>query len=244
MERRAEDVRIEIEDVRDDLGEALEAIGDRVAPKKVMTRAKADLSDKVSPPALARRGAGALRRGLYSAVGSDETTRAPSPQTRSRALASQANAAVDSVAGNVGNAPRAARQRAQGNPIAAGLLALAGGFFVAALIPPSDREKELTERAKQRLEPLTADAVDAGKSMIGDLRSSAQDRLGSVQEVAGDAVQEVKSQAESSAGRVKGEATGATKTVKGQAKGAAGRVKSRAKASPSAVKAQTSKATR
>jgi hypothetical protein len=63
--------------VRDDLGETLEAIGDRVAPQKVMARAKADLADKVdgvkervSPLRLAGRGAGALRRGVRTAVGS------------------------------------------------------------------------------------------------------------------------------------------------------------------------------
>ncbi|HEV3400205.1 MAG TPA: DUF3618 domain-containing protein, partial [Acidimicrobiales bacterium] len=79
MGTRADDLRHEIADVRGDLGETLEAIGDKVAPDKVMERAKADLSEKVddvkekvSPKRLAQKGADSVRRGVRTVVGSDD----------------------------------------------------------------------------------------------------------------------------------------------------------------------------
>jgi ElaB/YqjD/DUF883 family membrane-anchored ribosome-binding protein len=79
VERPPDQIRNEIEDVREDLGETLEEIGDRVAPQKVMARAKADIAgrvddakEKVSPRRLAQRGTDVVRRGVRSAMGSND----------------------------------------------------------------------------------------------------------------------------------------------------------------------------
>ncbi|MDQ3980671.1 MAG: DUF3618 domain-containing protein, partial [Actinomycetota bacterium] len=80
MATDANEVRREIAQARNELGETLEAIGDRVAPKKVVARAKDnvaekvdDVRDKVSPSRLLRRPGDALRRGLQSLVGGSES---------------------------------------------------------------------------------------------------------------------------------------------------------------------------
>lgn len=244
MERSAEELVIEIDDVRGDLGQTLEEIGDRVAPKKVLDRTKADLAEKVddakqkvSPSRLTRRGTDAFRRGMRTAVGSDDKAGLAGGD-QGRRVASRASEKASSAADSMSDAPRVARQKTQGNPVAAGLLALAGGFFVAALLPPSDKERELTEKAKEKLEPLTAPLVEAGKVAAGDLQSSAQQRLDKVKDTAADAAQQVKGHAVSSVDNVKGETVDAAQTVTEQTKTSAGRVKKQAKGSTSPVKGE------
>lgn len=72
----------EIASTRTDLGQSLEALGDRVAPKKVVARAKEtakakvaekveDVKDRVSPPRVLRRKVAAVRSRLPEALGGD-----------------------------------------------------------------------------------------------------------------------------------------------------------------------------
>jgi len=79
MATRTEDLRREIEEARSGVGEALEAIGDRVAPKKVVERAKENVAekveevkDKVSPGRIVRRRTMTLRSALGRVVGQDD----------------------------------------------------------------------------------------------------------------------------------------------------------------------------
>jgi gas vesicle protein/ElaB/YqjD/DUF883 family membrane-anchored ribosome-binding protein len=271
MDRSPEELRSEIDDIREDLGETLEAVGDRVAPKKVVARAKADLADKVddvkekvSPARLARRGADAVRQGVRSVVGSGSgngnghgsgngsgsasigggqlSGRAGTVRAQSPTVGARAGSAASTVVDNVRDAPQGARRKAEGNPVAAGLLAFAGGFFAAALLPPTDREKQLTDKAKEKLEPITKSVAEAGKSVAGELQSSAQQSLEKVKETATEAAGQVKGTAESSVGTVKERATDATETVTKEAKGATSRVKRQAKGSTEAVKGEAKEA--
>jgi len=73
----ADEVRRDIERARSDLGTTLEAIGDKVAPRKVAARAKdnvheriEDVKDRVSPGRITRRPIEAVRRGVHSVMGS------------------------------------------------------------------------------------------------------------------------------------------------------------------------------
>lgn len=266
MEKPPEEIRSEIDDVRDDLGETLEAIGDRVAPKKVVARAKSDAADKIrgvkvrfSPRRLTQRGTEVARRGLRSAVGSDNSSAATvpvvarpargpqrgaiaAPKSQGKAVAKKATKAASSVTDTLGDAPDAVRQKAEGNPVAAGLLAFAGGFFAAALLPATDRERQLTEKAKEHLQPLAKEATEVGKNIAGELQSTAQAGLESVKDTATGGVEEVKGQAQSSVGHVKGEASDATQTVAERTKAATTTMKKQAKGAAGAVKGQAKKA--
>jgi ElaB/YqjD/DUF883 family membrane-anchored ribosome-binding protein len=255
VENRSEELRREIDDVRDDLGSTLEEIGDRVAPKKVMARAKSDVADKVgevrdkvSPTGLARRGADGVRRGVRSVMGSSGGAATSGSGGRGRALARRAadaaGSAAGSAAGRLEAAPDVVRDQQEGNPLAAGLLAFAAGFFAAALLPPTDRERQLTQKAKESLEPFAQNAADIGRQVAGELQSTAQTGLERVKETATEAAQEVKGTAEQSADDVKGKATRATKQVAGQAKEASTKVRKDARTTAGAVKGEAKKATR
>jgi len=157
-------------------------------------------------------------------------------------VAQRAGRAAGSVADTLGDAPQAARSRAEGNPVAAGLLAFAGGFFAAALLPATDRERQLTDKAKEHLQPLAQQAAEVGKSVAGELQSSAQASLDTVKDTATEAVEEVKGRAQASTGRVKEEASDATREVATRTKSATTTVKKQAKGSTRAVKGEAKQA--
>ncbi len=130
----AEELRRDIEQARAGVGEALEAIGDRVAPKKVVNRAKENVTDKVeevrdkvSPSRIVRRRTMSLRDTLGRVVGREDTEaqdvqplgvrrgytpdmRASEPtgsaQSRGQALAGRAGSAAGTVAEGARSAPR------------------------------------------------------------------------------------------------------------------------------------------
>src|SRR3712207_3656424 len=116
-----------------------------------------------------------------------------------RSVSARLGSAAESVGDELRAAPDIARRKAEGNPIAAGLLAFAGGFFAAALLPPSDRERQLTEKAKEGLQPLTEGLADVGRSVAGELESTARTSLERVKGAATDAAETVRQEAESSA---------------------------------------------
>src|SRR5215212_6573213 len=83
MARSTDDVKRDIEETRDELGNTLEAIGDRVAPRKVVGRVKSNVAEKVddvkqrvNPLRLVRRGTDGVRNGLRNGRGSGGDTAA------------------------------------------------------------------------------------------------------------------------------------------------------------------------
>ena len=269
MAARTEDLRREIEQARSGVGEALEAIGDRVAPKKVADRAKENVAekveevkDKVSPGRIVRRRTMTMRSALARAVGRDDSemetenvseigvqTRNGRSGSRSSELLGSTRSQAGGLTGRAGSAaesarsaPQAVRDRAEGNPVAAGLFVLAAGFFVGSMLPASDRERELTRRAQAEMEPLKEKLTETGKSIAGDLQQSAQQGLEQVKETATQAAQRVKQDAGARAESVKAQAQDATTEVKQESASSSERVKSGAKRSTAAVKDQAKQA--
>ena len=262
MATSANDVRRDIEQARAELGQTLEAIGDRVAPKKVVARAKENVSEKVedvkenvkekvSPGRLVRRPVDATKRGFHSIMGSDENTGAGASakdkagQVTARAgevttsASGVASSAASSVAGTVRGAPQAIQDKAEGNPLAAGLLAAAAGFFAASLLRPTDRERQLVRQAVARLEPLKQEVAQRGKDVAGELQESAKDRFQHVAETAQHAVGEVREEAASTARELTERARDEAAEVKEEAQSSAEKVKEDAKDAAQTVKTQT-----
>lgn len=144
-------------------------------------------------------------------------------------ISERAGEAAGTVSEQAKAAPAALRERAGGNPMAAGLVALGAGFLVANLLPPTDRERQAAERLRNQMEPLKQQAGDIGKEVAGELQQSAQARAEQVKERASDAVQQVKEEAQDSSEDVKEHAQAATSQVKQQGRRASRRVKQTAK---------------
>ena len=95
------------------------------------------LADKVRPSSIVGRQAGKVRSALSSMKESVKST---------------ASGAGHAVA----EAPRATARQTEAHPVAVGLIALAVGALAAALIPASQRERELARTVRDKAQPLTA----------------------------------------------------------------------------------------
>jgi hypothetical protein len=269
---KTDEVRADIEKVRGDLSSTLEEIGERVTPKKVVGRAKAEVADKVSPARAVRRRGQRLREGLRvakdSVRGGDDgadaeddafdergatmptsaTRRAgggarldagsdsPTPsRSGSGRVSTRGGGAVADVASRARSAPRAVQDRAEGNPLAAGLVAFGAGVAVAMILPPSEPERRALGQARQRIDPLKQRVVETGRSVAGELQPVAQAGVERVKDRAATAAQQIKDQAQGVAQEVKGQAQEAAQEVKGQAQGAAQQVKGTARSSTQEV---------
>jgi len=91
------------------------------------------------------------------------------------------------------------RERAEGNPFAAGVVALGIGWLVSSLLPASDAETQAAQRAgevaREHGGPVLDQARDAAQQMGAGLKDHAQE-----------AAQQVKVRAQEAAGTVREEA--------------------------------------
>jgi gas vesicle protein len=184
MSNDPEQLRREIERTRSDLSDNVNALG-----------------DKVNPGSIAKRQVGRVRGAATS--------------VKDAVLGSASDAAdsAGSAAGTVGDAvydaPTAVARKAQGSPIAAGLIAFGAGLLVSSLLPASRAEQQAAEKVKDTAQPMVDDLTDTAKDMAENLKEPAQQ-----------AIQEVKSTATDAAATVKDDATAAAHDVKAQAQDA------------------------
>ena len=183
-DRTPDQIRMDIERTRRELGGDVDALADKVTPSKIVQRQ----TDKVK-----------------SALGS--------VSKRVMGAASNAGDAVSSATDTVGELPHQAANTAKGNPMAVGLIAFGLGWLAASLVPASDKEKELAGSLKEAAQPFISEVTDAAKEVAENLREPAQEAVAAVKESATDAVEEVKSAAQDAAGDVKDEAQSAKDTV-------------------------------
>ena len=100
---------------------------------------------------------------------------------------------------------------AQGNPLAAGLVAFGAGMLISALVPASEKEARVAQQAvdaaKEHGQPLVDEAKSVGQQVGQDLKESAQASAQQVKASAQDSVETVKAEGQSSAETVKQDAT-------------------------------------
>ena len=188
MAEVSQELRQDIERIRDDLDTTLDALGERVSPRRIARRRTAAVRTRVTRV----RGAvmGSAPQSGSAAAG------------RARDVAGSAKEGAQQVAGRaaeqVREAPEAIQQQTQGNPLAAGLVAFGAGLLLATAFPPTEAEQRAAGALQERVEP-----IKAGREMKDHLQESARESAQQVKETATDAAQEVKQQAQSSAKNVK-----------------------------------------
>ena len=140
MSNDPEQIRREIERTRSELSDNVNALG-----------------DKVNPGSIAKRQVGRVRGAATS--------------VKDAVLGSASDAAdtAGSAAGTVGDAvadaPGAVARRAQGSPIAAGLIAFGAGLLVSSMLPASRVEQQAAEAVKDTAQPLVDDLTDTAKQV-------------------------------------------------------------------------------
>ena len=94
-------------------------------------------------------------------------------------------------------APHQARRKAEGNPLAAGLIALGAGWLLASLLPPSEAEKQAAAKVKDQAQPVAEEAKSQARSMAEDLKGPAQESAQRVQDSAAQSAETVKAEGQS-----------------------------------------------
>jgi len=167
-----------IEEQRSVLGYHLDELGDKVSPRRMADRRKAAVRDRVSSI-----------KDRVMGTAHDGTERATELKDDAMEAARYA--------------PQAARQQVEGNPLAAGLLAFAAGLVVAAVMPETEKERELARSVQPHLE-----------SAASEMGAIAQDSAEALKPAAREAAEHVKQQAQQSGASVKEEAEETAQSVR------------------------------
>jgi len=174
-------IRADIEATRRNLSGDVDALADKVTPSKIAERQK-------------RKVKGAFHSISDKIMGTADD------------MSSSAGGALSDAGDSVADAGRTVIHKAQGNPLAVGLIAFGVGALVASLIPPSSKEKELASGVKDASQPLLHEAAEVGKQVASDLKEPAQQAVESVKETAQEAASTVKDEAADRASEVADEA--------------------------------------
>jgi len=200
-------LRREIEETRANLSQNVNALGEAVQPSNIakrqvskVTGAATGLKDKVMGSA--EDAASSIGHKASGVTGSVTGT---------------VSGAGSAVTGSVSNVGQTAKTQAQGNPLAAGVIALGAGWLLGSLLPASARERQAASAVKEQATPLVGQAQEMAK------------------EVAKEAAEELKEPAMSAAESVKSTAQEAAQTVKAEGQSAVEDVKASAQDSKQSV---------
>ncbi|MFY1617217.1 DUF3618 domain-containing protein [Micromonospora sp. WMMD736] len=216
MSTDPDQIRREIEATRNSLSSDVDALAYKVSPSRIVDdrkqRARSALQnvrDKVM--------------GTASDLGHGTGHAAHSVGDRASSAASSVSDAAHSAASSVSDAahsaPRVIRQKSQGNPLAAGLIAFGVGWLASSLIPASRREQQAAAQVKEKV----GEHSGVVKEKLGEVASELKDEL---REPAQHAAESVKSTAQDAVHAVKDDGRSAAQDVKDQAQQARQQVSS------------------
>lgn len=178
MSENPDAIRADIEQTRQRLGYDVDAVADKVTPSHIAHRQTEKVRGAVS---------GVKDRIMGTA---EDTTDSLSD------AADSARGALSNAGESMGQAKQKVTRKAQGNPLAAGLIAFGAGLLVSSLIPPSQKEQELAQTVKEKAEPVTQQLSDAASEAASHLKQPAQEAVQSVKETATESAQNVKQEAQ------------------------------------------------
>jgi Protein of unknown function (DUF3618) len=226
MSTDPDQIRSEIGQTQRELSADVDALTEKLSPPRMVERrvrrtrtAMTNVKDKImGSTSDAYQTAGSAPSGARESVGarasSARDTMADTASSVRDTVADTASSAVDTAR----SAPETVRRRAEGNPLAAGLIAFGAGWLLSSLLPATGPERRAASQVKdfavEQGRPVAGQLGQAGQQVAQELKESAQQRAGTVKETATDA-----------ASTVAGEAQSAASDVTGQAQQSAGRVR-------------------
>jgi hypothetical protein len=187
-----EELRTEIEQTRVNLSQNVNALGEAVTPGAIARRQV----DKV-------KGAG---------VGVKDRIMGSADDARS-SVSGSVGGSASSLGDSAGNVQQAAVRKAQGNPLAAGLIALGAGWLVGSLLPASDKERQAAATVKEKAQPVVSEAQSVAKDAAQNLQQPAQDAVESVKTTAQDAAETVRAEGQTAGQDVKASVQDSKDTV-------------------------------
>jgi hypothetical protein len=178
-------LRQDIDDTRSELSRDVDALTEKVSPSRIVDRSVERTKGRLS--SMKERVMGSAEDAVGSVRGG-------------------VSSAGDSVSDTASDAAVAVKEKTQGNPLAAGLIAFGAGWLVSSLLPASEKETQLASKAvdsaKEYGQPLAHEAADVTAQIGQDMKTSAQEAVKSVKSTAADAASTVKDEGRSSASTI------------------------------------------
>jgi hypothetical protein len=191
-----EEIKRDIERTRAELSNDVNALSEKVSPSQIVQRRAERVGSGVSK--IKDRVMGTASEQVTDAGGVMRSTSSAAGETLS--------SAASTVSDVASAAPDAARQQAQGNPLAAGIVAFGLGWLTASLLPASQAERQAATQVKDRVSdlapPIAQQAQEAVKDVAQNLRQPAQEAVDEVKSTATDSASAVTAEARSAASDV------------------------------------------
>jgi gas vesicle protein len=191
MGQSTEELRREIEYTREDLGQTLDAIGDRVSPGRMVERRKNRVVNGFS----------SVRDRVMG-----------SASDAGHSIGDTAGGTIDTIKG----APDAVVQQTQGNPLVAGAVAFGVGVLMASVFPATAKEQEVADQLKDKAQPLADELKQTGQEIAEHLKEPARDAVESVKQAATEGQQAVADTAKDAADSTRQAAREGTETVRAE----------------------------
>jgi hypothetical protein len=176
-----EEIQADIERTRANLSSDVDRLSEKVTPGKVLGRRV----DSV------KSGAASLR---------DRVMGASNDGSSGGGVGESVTGKLSDLGSAAGSAPQAVRDRAQGNPLAVGLIAFGVGWLLSSAAPASQAEQQLAEaaeaKAKELVEPLKQTGQEMAENMKAPVQESVQQVKGSATQAAQDTAEHAKSAAD------------------------------------------------
>jgi len=178
MTNNPEQIKAEIEATRAELSKDVDALAETVRPANVARRQKNKARSAVF---------GAKDKARSAVFGVKDTVMGGASQVRSAS-----GEALQSTGGAISSAPQVVRQRAEGNPMAAGVIALGVGWLVGSLLPATRVERQAADALQEKAAPLAQEVSDMTKESVQNLQEPAQEAFAEVTSRGTDAIHTVK----------------------------------------------------
>ena len=181
-------IRAEIERTRSNLSTDVDTLAAKVDPRIAARKTTDKLKDRANSAKEAVMGSASSTKS--SLMGSSSGTSSSGGGTTSAVsgklsdATSSVQGGVSSLQGKASQAPSAAIQRTQGNPLAAGLVAFGLGWLFSSVAPATKVEEraaeQLADQAQQLKEPVTQHAKSLAQEVGDNLKGTAQEAAESV----------------------------------------------------------------
>jgi gas vesicle protein len=215
----------DIEATRESLSRDIDELTEKVSPARVVDRQK-----EAAKQAARSRWQG-LRDTVMGAAPDLDAVKSHVPGVGGTSGASgqgvgeRASGVASSVSGSASSTVDTLGAKAQGNPLAAGLVAFGAGMLISALLPASQKETEVAakavEAAKEHGQPVLEEAKSVGQQIGGDLKESAVESAQQVKDTAAESAQNVKDQGQASAQTVQDQGRSSAAAVKDEGQSSA-----------------------
>ena len=167
----------DVNQTRESLSGNIDRFNDTVSPSKAVNRRM----DRM------KSSAGSIKERVMGYADNSDGSRSDAVHSAVSAVQDKADAAAGKIGDGAGSTPQALRNQAQGNPLAAGVIAFGLGWLASALIPASDAAQRVAAKVEQNAGGVVDPLKKSAQEVAGNLQQPLQDSADQLKKTAGDA---------------------------------------------------------